>query len=108
MTNHPKAGGIATFLNALGTLALAGRPPNWPGIDSPHLTEAFRAGPIEAKVGSSKPMTPLRERSKPLPTKGGDVVTRTVVQSNDSYVDPDAAKKVLVGELIAAHTGYPA
>ena len=108
MTNHPKAGGIATFLNALGTLALAGRPPNWPGIDSPHLTEAFRAGPIEAKVGSSKPITPLRERSKPLPTKGGDVVTRTVVQSDDSYVDPDAEKKVLVGELIAAHTGYPA
>ena len=26
MTNHPKAGGIATFLAALGTLALAGRP----------------------------------------------------------------------------------
>ena len=26
MTNHPKAGGIATFPTALGTLALAGRP----------------------------------------------------------------------------------
>ena len=108
MTNHPKAGGIATFLTALGTLALAGRPPNWPGRDSPHLTEAFRAGPIEAQGGSSKPTTPLRERSKPLPSKGGEVVTQTVVQSSDSYVDPDAAKKALVGELIAAQTGYPA
>ncbi|MGB1490677.1 MAG: acyltransferase domain-containing protein, partial [Candidatus Poseidoniaceae archaeon] len=108
MTNHPKAGGIATFLSALGTLALAGRPPNWPGRDSPHLTEAFRAGPIEAQRGSIKPTTPLRERSKPLPSKGGEVVTQTVVKSSDTYVDPDAAKKALVGELIAAHTGYPA
>ena len=108
MTNHPKAGGIATFLSALGTLALAGRPPNWPGRNSPHLTEAFRAGPIEAKGGSSKPATPLRERSKPLPSKGGEVVTQTVVKSSDTYVDPDAAKKALVGELIAAQTGYPA
>ncbi|MGB1827306.1 MAG: phosphopantetheine-binding protein, partial [Candidatus Poseidoniaceae archaeon] len=103
-----KAGGIATFLSALGTLALAGRPPNWPGRDSPHLTEAFRAGPIEAQRGSIKPTTPLRERSKPLPSKGGEVVTQTVVKSSDTYVDPDAAKKALVGELIAAHTGYPA
>ena len=108
MTNHPKAGGIATFLSALGTLALAGRPPNWPGRDSPHLTDAFRAGPIEAHGGSIKPATPLRERSKPLPSKGGEVVTQTVVKSSDAYVDPDAAKKALVGELIAAHTGYPA
>ena len=108
MTNHPKAGGIATFLSALGTLALAGRTPNWPGRDSPHLTEAFRAGPIEAQGGSGKPATQLRERSKPLPSKGGEVVTQTVVKSSDAYVDPDAAKKALVGELIAAHTGYPA
>ena len=108
MTNHPKAGGIATFLSALGTLALAGRPPQWPGRDSPHLTEAFRAGPIEATGGATKPDTPLRERGKPLPSKGGEVVTQTVVKSSDAYVDPDAAKKALVGELIAAQTGYPA
>ena len=107
MTNHPKAGGIATFLSALGTLALAGRPPQWPGIDSSHLTEAFKAGPVEAQ-GGSKPTTPLRDRSKPLPSKGGEVVTQTIVKSTDTYVDPDAAKKNLVGELIAAQTGYPA
>ena len=107
MTNHPKAGGIATFLSALGTLALAGRPPKWPSRDSPHLTPGFRAGPIEAH-GALKPSIPLRERSKPLPSKGGDVVTQTVSKSPDNYLDPDAAKKALVGELIAAHTGYPA
>ena len=108
MTNHPKAGGIATFLSALGTLALAGRTPQWPGRDSPHLTEAFRAGPVDAKAGYTKPATPLRDRSKPLPSKGGEVVTQTVVKSSEAYFDPDAAKKSLVGELIAEQTGYPA
>ena len=108
MTNHPKAGGIATFLSALGTLALAGRPPQWPGRDSPHLTDAFRAGPVEAVGITSQPATPLRERSRPLPSKGGEVITQTVTKSTESYVDPDAAKNALVGELIAAQTGYPA
>ena len=108
MTNHPKAGGIATFLSALGTLALAGRPPQWPGRDSPHLTDAFRAGPVEAVGNPSQPATPLKERSRPLPSKGGEVITQTVTKSTESYVDPDAAKNALVGELIAAQTGYPA
>ena len=107
MTNHPKAGGIATFLSALGALALAGRPPEWPGKNSPHLTEGFRAGPIEAAGGVNQPATPLKQRSRPLPSKGGDVVTQTVVKSADVYVDPDAAKKALVGDLISAQTGYP-
>ena len=108
MTNHPKAGGIATFLTALGTLALAGRTPNWPGRDSPHLTDAFRAGPIEAYDNPSKSITPLRDRSKPLPSKGGEIASQIVVKSTDSYSDPDAAKKALVGDLISAYTGYPA
>ena len=108
MTNHPKAGGIATFLTALGTLALAGRVPEWPGPNSAHLTPAFRAGPIEAAGGAKQPATPLKERSRPLPSKGGQTVTQTVIQSSETYVDPDAAKKALVGELIAAQTGYPA
>jgi len=108
MTNHPKAGGISTFLSAIGTLALAGRIPDWPGRNSPHLTEAFKAGPIEASNSVTAPATPLKERSRPLPSKGGDVVTKTVVQSTQKYVDPDAAKIALVGELIAAQSGYPA
>ena len=108
MTNHPKAGGIATFLSALGTLALAGRTPEWPDRNSPHLTEAFRAGPIEARSASMQPATPLKERSRPLPSKGGEVITKTVVQAKEVSSDPDAAKINLVGELISAQTGYPA
>jgi acyl transferase domain-containing protein/acyl carrier protein len=108
MTNHPKAGGVATFLSALGTLALAGRTPQWPDKNSPHLTEAFRAGPIEAQSKVTQPGTPLKERSRPLPSKGGEVAAPTAVKSTETYVDPDAEKINLVGELIAAQSGYPA
>ena len=105
MTNHPKAGGIATFLSALGTLALAGRVPHWPSPDSEILSEAFRAGPI----GLTLPATPLKQRAKPLPSTGGETKTVVVSASSSSTpLDPDAAKKELVGELIAAKTGYPA
>ena len=57
MTNHPKQGGIASFLSALGMLALAGRVATMPDGASPALTEAFRAGPLEA--WSSSPCNPL-------------------------------------------------
>ncbi|MBT4065618.1 MAG: acyltransferase domain-containing protein, partial [Euryarchaeota archaeon] len=107
MSNHPKAGGIATFLSALGTMALAGRVPQWPDRNSPRLTDAFRAGPIESRDRISQPATSLKERSRPLPSKGGVAVTTTIVQSTETYVDPDLAKKNLVGDLISAQTGYP-
>ena len=108
MTNHPKTGGIASLLTALGTMALAGRIPEKLDRDSSTLTEAFRAGPVEAAGGVSKPSSPLKERSRPLPSKGGAVQTQTVTVSADTYIDPDAAKKNLVGNLISAHCGYPA
>ena len=75
----PKEGGIATFLAALGTLALAGLT-NWLGRDSPQLTEAFRAGPIETQGGTSEPATPLREEQA-IAIKGGEVVAKAVVKS---------------------------
>ncbi|NDF34199.1 MAG: hypothetical protein EB157_06530, partial [Euryarchaeota archaeon] len=107
MTNHPKTGGISSLLNAIGTMALAGRIPAKLGSDSPHLTEAFRAGPVDSGDGISKPSLPLKERSRPLPSKGGHVQTHTVTVSAETYVDPDTAKKNLVGDLISAHCGYP-
>ena len=48
MTNHPKQGGIASFLGALGALSIAGREVHYPSNSSNELSEAFRAGPIEA------------------------------------------------------------
>ena len=119
MSNHPKQGGIATFLTALGTLALAGRRPKWPANDSTVLTEAFRAGPIEAyaplSTGSS-PSEDLRTRARPLPTSGSPVsMPQSVVQSTppaSKSVDPTvAAAKAMdayLGDRLAAVSGYPA
>ena len=113
MTNHPKAGGIATFLSALGALALAGRVPTWPQNDSSELTEAFRAGPLEAyrETFDEIPKTPLKERSRPLPSKGVTSAAPEIVKSAETIqkpIDPDSAKKALVGQLIADVSGYPA
>ena len=121
MTNHPKQGGIATFLGALGTLALAGRQPQWPSNQSPVLTEAFRAGPIEAY--QANPVTPstaqiddLRTRSRPLPTVSGSppaVVQErapqpTVGKAVDPQVAASKAKDAYIGDRLAAVCGYPA
>ena len=81
MTNHPKQGGIASLLTAIGALALAGRPPTWPGLDSEALQDAFKAGPIEARNGmassgastSTVELEALRVRARPLPGHGGAV-----------------------------------
>ena len=77
-TNHPKQGGVATFLASLGVLALSGRLPQVPRPDDGLHSQAFLAGPVEAhqssaSVGAIHPaMTDaeyrsLRERSRPLP-----------------------------------------
>ena len=108
MTNHPKTGGITSLLTALGTMALAGRVPKKLDKNDSSLTEAFRAGPVEASSGIAKPATPLKDRSRPLPSKGGMVAAQTITVKADTYVDPDAAKINLVGSLISTHCGYPA
>ena len=61
MTNHPKQGGIASFLTAIGALALAGRPPKTIEGTSTVFSEAFRAGPIEAHQGSGLPQRSNQE-----------------------------------------------
>ncbi|MDP6870030.1 MAG: beta-ketoacyl synthase N-terminal-like domain-containing protein [Candidatus Poseidoniaceae archaeon] len=111
MTNHPKAGGISTLLTAMGNLALAGRVPKWPSDNSSHLTEAFRAGPIEAyvEVTNSIPATPLKQRAKPLPSGGGNNNSSLSIRDSEIAIlaNPDQSKEILVGELIASRTGYP-
>jgi len=121
MTNHPKQGGIATFLGALGTLALAGRQPQWPSNSSPVLTEAFRAGPIEAYQHASatstttSAMDDLRTRSRPLPSTASSapVIQQVIVQSTTGEtVDPELAavkaKIAYIGDRLASVSGYPA
>ena len=118
MTNHPKQGGIASFMTAIGALALAGRPPVWPALDSEALQAGFKAGPIEARTASN--VTPanttaalesLRTRARPLPGSGASTsVSAATVQSGpmDSDFDRDRAVRAYVGDRIARYSGYPA
>ena len=119
MTNHPKQGGIATFLSALGTLALAGRQPEWPSNTSDVLAEGFRAGPLEAYADapSSSFITvqseDLRSRARPLPSaQSVSPVQQVVVNSTPRPVDPalSAAKAMdaYIGDRLASACGYPA
>ena len=119
LTNHPKQGGIASFFTAVGALALAGRPPMWPALDSNAFTEGFRAGPIEAHV--PEPLTPslasveresLLSRSRPLPSGGQEsaATAQPVVRtepSDDAFLQAKAIQ-AYVGDRIGAFSHYPA
>ena len=112
MTNHPKQGGIASFLTAIGGLAVAGRPPKIIEGTSTIFTEAFRAGPIEAHQEYSLPQRAseedLRIRARPLPGRegGGKPSVETFVAPSTTQKQPTIAD--YVGDRIAQHCGYPA
>ena len=119
MTNHPKQGGIASFLTALGTLALAGRPPSWPAMNAEAYQDAFKAGPVEARSqpsltpsASSKDLESLRTRARPLPGVGGAVQAVPASRSQPVNMDDDYARQravqAYVGDRIAKFSGYPA
>lgn len=119
MSNHPKQGGIATFLTALGALALAGRPPQWPDSNSEMLSEAFRAGPIEAHqegaIGSgpsSADLESLRLRARPLPNGGASTSAPRPSMVQQPAMDSDFALeraiRAYVGDRIGTFSNYPA
>ena len=111
MTNHPKQGGIASFLTAIGALALAGRPPKTVEGTSEIFSEAFRAGPIEAHVEAPLPQRAneedLRVRARPLPSTGGETVA-VVTQTAPTSSPKQTSVADYVGDRIAQHSGYPA
>ena len=111
MTNHPKQGGIASFLTAIGALALAGRAPKTIEGTSNVFNEAFRAGPIEAYVEQALPQREneedLRIRARPLPSAGGGNVV-SVAQTVSAPSPKQASVADYVGDRIAQHSGYPA
>ncbi|MDP6199220.1 MAG: beta-ketoacyl synthase N-terminal-like domain-containing protein, partial [Candidatus Poseidonia sp.] len=119
MTNHPKQGGIASLLTAIGTMALAGRPPSWPELDSDHLQDGFKAGPIEARTGqamaaptTTEALESLRTRARPLPGVGGASPQGAPVAVQTGNMDDDYARQraiqAYVGDRIAKFSGYPA
>ena len=122
MTNHPKQGGIASFFTAIGALALAGRPPVWPALDSDALQDAFKAGPIEARnhvalnaSASTSDLEALRVRARPLPGSGAAPTNAApaapvAVQRPDTSSEfaLERAIRAYVGDRIAKFSGYPA
>jgi len=81
-TNHPKAGGIASFHAALAVHALVGRIPNMPDADSSVLTESFRAGVAE-------------------------VVTAPIQVQTMDEADEDKAKEAAIAKIVAKVSGFP-
>ena len=112
MTNHPKQGGIASFLTAIGALALAGRPPKSIEGTSNVFSEAFRAGPIEAyqeiRIPQQSSEEELRVRARPLPNHGGSSTTASVVHTVAAPAQKESTVADYVGDRIAQHCGYPA
>lgn len=118
MANHPKQGGIATFLAAIASMALAGRDMKMPESTSEAYSEGFRAGPLEAyEVGlseskSTSELEDLRVNARPLPSKGGSVNVVQTITSPTKPVDPEVAlakaKDAYVGDRLASLSGYPA
>ena len=117
MTNHPKQGGIASFMTAIGALALAGRPPAWPALDSEALQAGFKAGPIEARKPrgtvpstTSAELESLRIRARPLPGSVSSHAPPPSGQTAPSESDhsSERAIRAYVGDRIARYSGYPA
>ena len=111
MTNHPKQGGIASFLTALAAIYLAGKDLRWPEGNSPELSEAFRAGPIEAHENQrqiSKSIT-----ADAIPSNSINQVAVSTSQSNQSKAVPvvistEIATINYVGDILGPLCGYPA
>ena len=114
MTNHPKQGGIASFLGALGALSIAGIKVHWPDNRSSELSEAFRAGPIEAHnrteanhAATTLPPAESLQVSTPLDNsaeiKHTPASTDLIVK-----VSLDEAINNYLGALLSPLTGYPA
>ena len=108
MTNHPKQGGIASFLTAMAGLYLAGRTLQWPSSTSEELSEAFRAGPIEAhsQVTSFPPPKPLTNNPPPSQSAAKSSPSASVVAMVE--VSLEDAKNAYVGDCLSPLSGYPA
>ncbi len=120
ITNHPKSGGITSFLGALGMLAVAGRCPVNHSLSSEIHTAEFQAGPVESSSriirNSSSVEEALRIRSRPLPNEIVSPLTQTeseiVSVSKSAKIESDfqANRRIStsVAEIFAQHVGFPA
>ena len=114
-TNHPKVGGVASFLSSLAICSLAGRQSKMHALDSSRLTEGFRAGPVEIwqkaaglasepEISSSE-LEELRIRSRPFPSATSTIIPSTATQQVIGQIpDIDGYLAARISET----SGYPA
>ena len=112
MTNHPKQGGIASFLSALAGIYLSGKDLQWPEPNSAELSEAFRAGPIEAhRTQTTVSNTTDYQTSTKIDSQPSKIVATSSESSSvitQVSVSLDEAITNYVGDSLAPLTGYPA
>ena len=97
MTNHPKQGGIRSFLCSLGQLAILGQNIILPQLNDELHTIAFSSGPIEASRKIEKPAVVI---SAPLN------VTKTE-NINSQEVITQMPIEDWVASICSEYCGYP-
>jgi len=97
MTNHPKQGGVRSFLCSLGQLAILGQKIQFPRLDDEIHTTAFSAGPIEA---SRKSKEVTVEVSVPLEVTNQVTLTTQEVMSKITVEE-------WIANLCSEYSGYP-
>ncbi|MCS5537309.1 MAG: acyltransferase domain-containing protein, partial [Candidatus Poseidoniaceae archaeon] len=110
MTNHPKFGGIPSLFNALAEMAIAGRPYRWPRSDSPLLTDAFRAGPLEVweedSPQSAQPVTPAIT-PEPMPEKDTAIPVKDEPAPQIEETSPEELEIEWISTILSGVSGYP-
>ena len=94
MTNHPKQGGVRSFLSSLGQLAILGQKIMNPSLENEIYSDSFRAGPIES---SRK-------------TKEVEISVPLVVESPKTIINNTKPKLSIdewVANLCSEFSGYP-
>ena len=94
MTNHPKQGGVRSFLSSLGQLAILGQKVMNPSLENEIYSDSFRAGPIES---SRK-------------TKEVEISVPHVIESPKTIikkVNPGLSIDEWVANLCSEFSGYP-
>lgn len=98
MTNHPKQGGIRSFLNSLAQLSILGQKIEFPELsDVSVYTSSFSIGPIESKNKELEV-----ETIQPIPVK-----VETNVKPKVNQLVEKMSIEQWIGNICSEFSGYP-
>ena len=105
-TNHPKTGGIATFLGSIAFLAINGKKPIIDEWNSGMLSAEFTSMPSDIDLRKETlRLEQLRTRSRPLPK--GVSHSANELERKHEIVKPSSSENQ-TSQYLAEITGYPA